>query len=754
MSGLPEPLEPIDGEGPRRPFSWHTVVRNRWIILACTVAAVAIAVVLTRRSVPVYEGASTLRIEQKESNLPESFRTLSMPVSWLPTEMEELRSRALASDVVTELSLRLAVLEPQARRRSDLLRDIRVADSAQASIYRLATLRTGGVALVDDSTGQQLAVFVAHERVEFAGFSFALVPAALPPRGIRFVVRSSTAAAVQVASEIAVTQPSRDVNIVKVSYRSPDPELAWRVPQALVTHYIAQRQELQTLELRSTIDYLQNQIVTIATQLAEAEQKLESYRERNDVIDPQTEASNQVTRLVTMQTERSMLEDDRTSIAALLAEVDATAAAQKPGQPSAYRRLLAFPKLLQSEAAAGLLKSLTTAEDERKALLVRRTPQDSDVQALDQRIHELERELRGMAATYHQGVTSQIQSLDSSLAGFRRQLQAIPEKELQYARLERQPKVLEGVYTMLQTRLKEAEVTVAARDPSVRIVDAAIPPLQPVWPNPILNGVAALMCGLLLGVGIAFTREYLDRAVRSRMDVRGSTGLSVIGMIPRISRNRSTGALIAEPKRVPVALRPPTPQLRAQDGYTFLGTVVSAAPAEALGTPVAPEQPPMEGMALTISAAGDSGCRGARDAPNQYRFFSPGRRRQDSGIYQPIIWGWQDHDGGESGALPRPTGHPSSRHRRRCAPRSGPFLLSRRPGARSLGGASRPHCFRARVPQRHSRRPWRDGLSPNGQVLPGGLWPGGFGRDARPSRAGSGGVRFGRCGHTTCQYHH
>ncbi|MEO7987452.1 MAG: hypothetical protein ABI766_13050, partial [Gemmatimonadales bacterium] len=67
------------------------MVRNRWIILASTVTALAIAVGLIHLSVPVYEGASTLRIEQKQSNLPEAFRTLSMPVSWLPTEMEELR---------------------------------------------------------------------------------------------------------------------------------------------------------------------------------------------------------------------------------------------------------------------------------------------------------------------------------------------------------------------------------------------------------------------------------------------------------------------------------------------------------------------------------------------------------------------------------------------------------------------------------------------------------------------------------------
>jgi tyrosine-protein kinase Etk/Wzc len=238
--------------------------------------------------------------------------------------------------------------------------------------------------------------------------------------------------------------------------------------------------------------------------------------------------------------------------------------------------LLAFPTLLQSQAATGLLQSLTTAEDRRKELLTRRTPEDSDIRALDGRINELEGELRAMAATYLQGLTNQLRSIDSGMEDFRRQLRSIPEKELQYARLERQPKVLEGVYTMLQTRLKEAEVAAAARDPSVRIVDAAIPPTRPVWPKPTVTIITAILCGFLLGVAVAFTREYMDRAIRSRMDVRGATGLPVIGLIPRIQRRGgSPVALIAESRKrqanlpTPALPRPPN---TIRSGYTFLTT--------------------------------------------------------------------------------------------------------------------------------------------------------------------------------------
>src|SRR4029077_3357820 len=123
------------------------------------------------------------------------------------------------------------------------------------------------------------------------------------------------------------------------------------------------------------------------------------------------------------------------------------------------------------------------------------------------------------------------------------------------------------------------------------------PPTKPVWPKPLLNGLAALMCGLLLGVAVAFIREYLDRAVRTRTDVHGSTGLSVIGLIPRMYRNGDGVVLIAKPAKTkvlvaqvspPLPPAPPAPKPQpTRETYTFLSAPL----------PPTPEEPPVPEMA-------------------------------------------------------------------------------------------------------------------------------------------------------------
>ncbi len=71
----------------------------------------------------------------------------------------------------------------------------------------------------------------------------------------------------------------------------------------------------------------------------------------------------------------------------------------------------------------------------------------------------------------------------------------------------------------------------------MRVIDRAILPPEPIRPRTMRNILLGLFLGSMLGVGIAFTREYLDETVHTREDVQDSTGgAPILGMIPRIRR--------------------------------------------------------------------------------------------------------------------------------------------------------------------------------------------------------------------------
>ena len=69
---------------------------------------------------------------------------------------------------------------------------------------------------------------------------------------------------------------------------------------------------------------------------------------------------------------------------------------------------------------------------------------------------------------------------------------------------------------------------------NVKVLSVSGIPTVPVSPNILLNTAIASIIGLLLGVGLAFLREVLDRRIRTEDQVQQILDLPVLGSIPDI----------------------------------------------------------------------------------------------------------------------------------------------------------------------------------------------------------------------------
>jgi tyrosine-protein kinase Etk/Wzc len=371
----------------------------------------------------------------------------------------------------------------------------------------------------------------AGEPVELPGLRLTLLPAAAEHDRIVVKVEPFQEAVRDYVRKSAVARPNREADIIRIRYEGRDRDIVREVPNVVARRFIARRNDVRTREARSTAEFLEWQIAALNDQLGTAEDELRDYRERFGVVSIKAEGEAQVSRLAEMQAEREMLVVERN---ALQQVIDGMGLETPTDGPSPYRTLLGFPTMLRSIAASDLLRSLHEIEAERAKFLDRRTLQDPEVRVLTEQIQAIDAQLRGMATTYLAGVSAQITNLDRTLSGFASQLQQIPEKELQLARLRRQTAVGEELYSQLQLRLKEAEIMAAVDDPSVRVVDPAIQPRKPIRPDVPLTVGLAVLFGLVLGVGGAVAREQLDDTVRTRDELQLLAGAPVLGSIPRI----------------------------------------------------------------------------------------------------------------------------------------------------------------------------------------------------------------------------
>ncbi len=516
---------------------------NRWVILGCIILGLTLAVIYGRITPPAYLASTTVRIDENARDLPTIFRALPQG-SEVGTEMEVLSSRRLTEDATRLLGLQLRVVKPLGLSRAAVLDDVKVAEDARPAGLRLVR-QQGRFSVRDVKTGREIATVAPGGRIEAPGASFRLLPDAEEHEEIELAVSRFYSAVGRVSAGISVRRPTREADVIVLSYEDTDRDLAWRVPNTIVEQFITRRREVLKTEARSQVAFLRGQLDTLNRQLGLAEEELKEFRERARVVMPMVEAQSQIQRLVSLETDRSTLEAERAALAELIARVDQERTRTPEGQPSPYRRLLAFPSLLRSQAASDLLNSLTRVEDDRATLLARRTAADPDVRLLTARVEELEAQLGSIARTYLDGLTNQVGSLDATINQFGAELRSMPRKELEYGRLERRPAVLKEIYTLLQTRLKEAEMAQAVEDATVTVVDEAITPRSPVRPNKRLAYLAGVFGGALLGIGLTVGRELFDRSVRTRADVTSATGLPVLALIPRMGRRGLKTAMIA-----------------------------------------------------------------------------------------------------------------------------------------------------------------------------------------------------------------
>jgi succinoglycan biosynthesis transport protein ExoP len=513
------------------------MLRRQWIlVLLCVIVTAALGGAYTVFATRVYEATSVLRFELEQVNLPQLVQQLSTE-NRINTEIKVLQGRSAAAAVIDSLGLRAGLVAPRHARVSDLFALLRVAPSTD-TLTLILRGEWGRSSFAIRRAGSPLAEVSVPigDTVQVAGVTFALAPAARQVPELRLHVVSPDEAFRSFESDLTVSRPARDADLITARVRANDPARAAAAANLLAQQLISGRQRVHVARTGSTVRYLKQQLDTLGTQLRVSEDALRTYRERAGVMDAEEEARTQVRRLAQIQADRGAVEAERQALALLVRQMRSDSALAAPRGQAPSGGLISFPTLLRNPAAAELLGALARLENERSALLIRRKPQDPDVLVLSARVREIDSQLQGIAETYLQGLTNQVAALEEVARGFGGELELLPKKELQTARLERDLKVQQELYTLIQTRLKEAEITEAMEDPTVRIVDPAVVSERPVRPVPLLNLGLSLMLGTLLGVATVLRREMADQSVRTRADALLGAGLPVLGAIPRVQR--------------------------------------------------------------------------------------------------------------------------------------------------------------------------------------------------------------------------
>jgi polysaccharide biosynthesis transport protein len=130
------------------------------------------------------------------------------------------------------------------------------------------------------------------------------------------------------------------------------------------------------------------------------------------------------------------------------------------------------------------------------------------------------------------GVANRLNALDSARIVYRQRLSLLPRIEQQQRELQRRVEVAQGTYASLLKRLQEVQLAERQTVGTARMIEQAVPALEPSGSNKIvLLGVGALL-GSLLASATMLGLEVADRSIKTVKEARDVFGYPWLGTIP------------------------------------------------------------------------------------------------------------------------------------------------------------------------------------------------------------------------------
>ena len=168
-----------------------------------------------------------------------------------------------------------------------------------------------------------------------------------------------------------------------------------------------------------------------------------------------------------------------------------------------------------AETAAQLKGEIMAAEVQLEVMRKFATEANPEVVKLKQRIQEMKRHLSGMQYGKGWVLPAESRNLGEPRNEIYVPFAQVPELGMELARLMRDAKVQETVYTLLTQQLEQAKIAEVSDTPTVQALDKAVPADRKSKPKTVFNMAIAGITSLFVGILFAFFLEYVSGVKQS-----------------------------------------------------------------------------------------------------------------------------------------------------------------------------------------------------------------------------------------------
>lgn len=330
-------------------------------------------------------------------------------------------------------------------------------------------------------------------------------------------------------------KPSRESNVISVSYRAPDPRFAAALANAFVQGYIDTALELKVDPAKQYSTFFDLRAKDAREALEKAQSKVSAFQREKGIIATDERLDVENARLSELSSQLVMIQ-------ALSAE---SGSRQIQAQGESSDRI---QEVLNSGLISQLKADLSRSEARLQELNAKLGDNHPQVVEAKANINSLRARLdtETKRVTGGVGVTAKINrareaELRASLEAQRSKVLRMKAVRDEGAVLTREMESAQRSYETVLARLNQTSLESQSTQGNIFVLGQASPPSAASSPKVLLNTALSVVIGALLAIGAVLALEMLDRRVRGFEDLTLSLGVPVLGSLPKPNAQRMLG---------------------------------------------------------------------------------------------------------------------------------------------------------------------------------------------------------------------
>lgn len=341
---------------------------------------------------------------------------------------------------------------------------------------------------------------------------------------------------------LGIQQEEEESSILTLALKDSSPVRAEDMLNMLITVYNEEAIKDKNQVAVNTANFINERLIIIESELGSVESDLESFKQRNQIVDIASSAGMYMSESQKYSTDALELET-QLRLARFIKDYLT--------DPTKERELIPSNTGIGDMNIESQINNYNTAKLKRDRLV-------DDSSENNPVVQELNNSLLAMKQNIIRAVDNMIVSLDVKRNDAQnREMRAqsrvtsIPTKERQMLSIERQQKIKEALYLFLLNKREENALSQAMADNNARVIDGAEGGDAPISPNRNRILLLGLLVGLALPAVGCLMVLFMDTRVHGRKEVERALSVPFLGEIPidreALRRRRKGGPAVVQP---------------------------------------------------------------------------------------------------------------------------------------------------------------------------------------------------------------